>query len=119
MKVSLVLASLGLLLFGSAFAEQKKLVGKEVSSQDASRVIGGACGTKFKSGTVNCAAGTVLCSGVAESCSTISFTSLVPDEGTGEEPSANSIKDCKVCTSSFCSKATTVLQTKAATCDGG
>ncbi len=93
--------------------------GIPVSDEESQGIVGGAadCANKWKSGSVACASGTVLCGSQAQQCSTQTFTSLVTD-GAGNEVLDQDIqRNCKVCSLVQCSTVRAVTRTKAADCD--
>ncbi len=117
-----MLASLGILLFSSVQAGQGNLIGKEVTSEDATQVIGGACGNQFKTQIVKCG-GTVLCGTTQVQCSLAFFATLVPKAtGSGLKANAPVSRQCMVCSQNMTpcgDPLSAVTGTSQATCDGG
>jgi len=68
-----------------------------VSEDEAVAITGGGCGWEWIAGTVACPTGTVLCGGLAEDCTEITFESLVQD-GDGDEVKKDQTGNtCAVC----------------------
>ena len=125
-----MLTSFGLLLLGSAFAEQENPFGKDVSPEEAASVKGGVCGNQFKSGTASCGSdATVLCINIQRFCSAVSFSSQETDgDGNLEpdpDPEFSFTESCYVCTNpsnptgDLCGEASIVIKTQTASCNGG
>ena len=125
-----MLTSFGLLLLGSAFAEQENPFGKDVSPEEAASVKGGVCGNQFKSGTASCGSdATVLCINIQRFCSAVSFSSQETDgDGNLEpdpDPEFSYTLPCRVCTTPsdpvgfICGEANIVTKTQTASCNGG